>query len=167
MTELCAGAGIGRKLRSRKDPLPPPLTVGSGIFSRQRVGQIHAAEAMPEVALRLLTYALQMTGERGFHYGGQHREALFVPLTCAADDVIACQIDVFDSQPSAFPEPHPCSIQEGGQQPFFSLEMVEQCADLSLAQDNRQSLGPFRSDYVLEPVQLLVQHCSVQKEQGA
>ena len=102
---------IGEMAGSRKDPLPAPLLAGIRVLSFECIRKRHSAQAAIQVTLMLLLYNFKMFRQCFLHRRRKHGMAVFIAFTGTHENLIAGEIDIFDSQLQALHQSQARSVQ--------------------------------------------------------
>src|SRR5207244_11777060 len=128
LVEMMAAALAGNSLdvepSGRKHPLPGPLAAGVRILASQRPRQLDPACALPEVEVVLLLDDVQMPGQLDADDGRKRRGPVFVAFAGADDDLIAPEIDILHSEPSALQEAQARAVQQDGHETGSGAELT-------------------------------------------
>src|SRR5262245_62755150 len=88
-------------------------------------------------------------------------------FTVADDDLIRSEIDVLDTQATAFQQAEPRSVEKERHQARHAVELREDGPNFLAREDDRQPLRRLGAHQAVEPGQFDVEHLAVEKEQGA
>jgi hypothetical protein len=79
--------------------------------------------------------------ELGDDCGRQHGAAVFVSLAFADDDLLECNVYIFDAQPQALEETNAATVEQQTDEPVRAVELGEHSANLIAAKDDREPFG--------------------------
>ena len=113
-----------------------------------------------------LASPFQMGRQGRFNSLGQHRRPILPSFAIAHLNLVACKIDIFDTQPQALEKPHSGAEKKGRHQLVGPTHHTQDALDLLFAQDQRPALWLFRSCNIGKLPELFLQHFVVKKDQG-
>jgi len=129
------------------------------------VRQPDRAEALAQVGRVLRLRANQLRAQRQDDVFGQHGDAVLGALAVAHDQLAALEVDVLDTQPQPFHQPHARAVQQRSDEPGRAAGLVEQRANLAGRQHDRQAPVVLGADDLVEPRQLQSQRLLVEEEE--
>src|SRR6266566_931381 len=129
---------IFRETDRGKNVLPRPFPIRIGKLSLQRPWQVSPPSAAGDVS----------------------------PMYLAHLNLVACKIDIFDTQPQALEKAHSGAKKKGRHQLVGATHHTQDALDLLFAQDQRPALWLFRSCNIGKLPELFLQHFVVKKDQG-
>lgn len=94
MAAFDAGTRVDAALRSRKQILPFPLTIGIGVLLRQRMRQVDGTETFAQIPLVKRTNRLQMTLKRRDDFVGQRDNAILAAFSVSHIDGPTIEIEI-------------------------------------------------------------------------
>src|SRR5438552_13063766 len=97
---------IFRETGRGKNVLPRPFAIRIGKLSLQRPWQVSQPSAAGDVSPMHLAHPFQMGRQGGFNSLGQHSRPILPSFTIAYLNLVACKIDIFDTQPQALEKAH-------------------------------------------------------------
>jgi hypothetical protein len=97
----------------------------------------------------------------------QHRHAILLALAAPHHELIPVEVDVLHSQVKTLAEAQPGSVQQGPDDPHHPAQLLKDRADLVPAQHHWKPLRRPRPDHRRNRTQILTEHVTVEKEDGA
>jgi hypothetical protein len=164
MPALLAGNPIGIVLRSRKDPLPCPISTGVWIFSLQSIRQYNPTESFLEIFLMLASICLDLFEEGFFDRRGQHCVPVFITFTSSNNDLIPRKIDIFDPKTAALHQSQTTTVQKNCHQTRQSRHVIDYVSDFVFRQHNRQPLRSPSPNHAVNQSNLFAQHLMVEEQ---
>jgi hypothetical protein len=113
-----------------------------------------------------LTRTLNLFPQRFDQAVRKHCDPVFPALSVPNQDMAIPEVDILDTQPQAFHQPHASSVQEAGHQPIRSLKAGKQLINLFPGEDNGQTFRALRPYQPVEPRQVHSENVFVKEQQG-
>ena len=143
-------SGVNAATLRGKHILPARVTAGGRIFFGDGIGQPDITKPEGQVLSMKLQCTLDLLRERWFASDRQGNHSVLFSLSVPDHDLAAFEIDVFNSQPTRFKQPHSGPVVEFRQQPdptsFGTL--VENESHLVDREDSWQPIRLFGSGRV-------------------
>ena len=98
---------------------------------------------------------------------GDDGDSILAAFAVADADFAAVEVDVLDAEPAAFEQAQSGSVQERGHELVHAGEMGEQGSDFGTGEHDGNALGFLGAHEVVEPLELHVQHVSIQEHERA
>ena len=146
---------------------------GARVLALQRVGHVHAGQALGAIGVPHLLRMGQLLAQRLLQRGGQHHDPVLAALALAHDDGAAVEVDVLHAQAQPFEQAHAGAVEQPADDPMrvarellLAVERVEQRMHLVMGQHRWQAALLARAADLGHPRQLLAQHLLVEEQQG-
>jgi len=102
--------GISRKIATRENPEPRPLTAGIGVFVGKGARESHRRQALGLIALPQSACALNVLSEARDETRRDGERAVFIALGTTDGDEGALEIDVFNAKANDLHEAEPATV---------------------------------------------------------
>ena len=166
MTRLHAAARIDRVTSRNENVLPEPGCACRWVLSRQRVRQIDARLAGPQIILEDEFPPLQVLAQVSAYSLGQHRHPVFGALAVTDEDFTLSKIDVLHPQANhTSHQAHSGAVQQTRKEAVDPVHPLQHALNFAASEDNRQALWAFGSHQRVKPGQLDTEHLTVKEEQ--
>jgi hypothetical protein len=100
----------GSTRSGRKNILPDPLAIRSGVFPGQSIRQEHRTKSLSQILLVRLPHLLKVLYQERFGDGGKHRDAIFLPFAVADRYLMTVKIQILDPQTQRLQQSQSSSI---------------------------------------------------------
>ena len=128
------------------------------------MGQLDPAKSQFEVASVENADVLEVMPKGGGDLVREDGHAVLAALAFSNRDPVLLEIDVLDTSPRALHEPETCTVEQRSLDPDDAVQVAEHGDHLLPCQHDRESYGVFGAYDVIEPIEALAKHVSVEEQ---
>ena len=112
MPASLAGGGVEVEACCREDPLPCPFSRGGRVLETECARELYVAGAGAEIGRVLTSNTFELSPKIGRDGFWQKRDAIFLTLALANDDVTRAEVQILDAQSSALGDPQTSAVEQ-------------------------------------------------------